>query len=65
MSMATPCYGCTKRQEGCHGTCPAYRAWSERHELQKQRRMELSALQDDWMQMQTQRKIRRQRRERS
>lgn len=63
--VATPCYGCKSRQEGCHGTCPAYKAWSQRHEAEKLRRLEASAERDQWMQMQTQRKIRRQRRERS
>ena len=34
-----PCYGCTKRDQWCHGNCPEYTAWSnERRQFLEERR---------------------------
>jgi len=31
--MTNPCFGCTARAQGCHGTCEVYGAWvAERQE---------------------------------
>ena len=27
MSKECPCHYCTKRKNGCHDTCPEYKAW--------------------------------------
>lgn len=36
----TPCFGCTKRQAGCHAKCPDYLDWDNNHKtfLEEKRR---------------------------
>ena len=37
MSTVNPCYGCSGRVLGCHGTCEKYKAWKAEHDAAREK----------------------------
>ncbi len=35
MSTKNPCFGCTRREVGCHSTCIDHQKWTEKEQAKK------------------------------